>query len=122
MKRLILLAVVAVIAWYGWNHRDELFQHPPAHEVVIENRSGGDVERVRIKVDGQTLVKEKVAAGQDAQLTFRLNRDSAFDMVWVTRGEERSWSGGLAPAGPMAQRYVFTIGAGSDVTYRAEPR
>jgi hypothetical protein len=122
MKRLLFLVVVAGIAWYGWNHRAELFQHAPAHEVVVENRSGGDIERVRIKVDGQTLVKERVAEGQDAHLTFRLNRDSTFDLVWVSRGEERSWSGGLAPAGPMTQRYFFTIGAGTDVTYRAEPR
>lgn len=120
MKRLIFLLVVGAIAWYGWTHRSELFQHPPAHEIVIENRSGLDVERVRIKVDGQTLVKEKVAEGQDAHLTFRLNRDSAFDLVWMARAEERTWTGGLATAGPMAQRYVFTIGQGSDVTYRAE--
>lgn len=121
MKNLILLIVFAAVAWYGWNHRQDLFQHRTTHEAVIENRSGAQIQRIRLRVDGQTLVKETLEDGQDAHLPFRVNRDSDFDLTWTVRGADRTWSGGLVPAGPMAQRHVFTIGEqGNDVTYRAE--
>jgi hypothetical protein len=122
MKRLIFLIVVAFVAWYGWNHRQDLFQRKTTHEAVIENHSGSDVTRIRLKVDGQTLVKEALADGETARLPFRVNRDSGFDLVWTVRGGDQSWSGGMVPAGPMAQRHTFTIGEGNEVTYRAENR
>ena len=122
MRFLILLIVVVGVGWYGWTHREDLFQHPPAHEAVVDNRSGSPLDRVRIKVDGQTLVQERMAAGQVARLTFRVNRDSAFELIWTIRNEDRTWSGGMVPAGPLPQRFFFTIGAGNDVTYRTEHR
>ena len=122
MKKLLFLAIFVFVAWYGWNHRQELFQRKTSHEAVIENRSGAQIDRIRLKVDGQTLVKETLADGEDAHLPFRVNRDSGFDLVWTARGQDQSWSGGMVPAGPMAQRHVFTIGEGAEVTYRAENR
>ena len=122
MKKLIFLAIFAFAAWYGWNHRQELFQRKTSHQAVIENHSGSDIQRVRLKVDGQTLVKETLADGETATLPFRVNRDSGFDLVWTVRGQDQSWSGGMVPAGPMAQRHIFTIGEGSEVLYRAENR
>ena len=122
MKKLVLLIIFAFVAWYGWNHRHELLQRHTSHEAVIENASGSEIDRVRLTVDGQTLVKETLADGDTARLPFRVNRDSGFELVWTVRGQDQSWSGGMVPAGPMAQRHIFTIGEGSEVTYRAENR
>ena len=42
--------------------------------------------------------------------------------VGLAKWNGANWSGGMVPAGPMAQRHTFTIGEGSEVTYRAENR
>jgi len=122
MKKLIVLIVVAFVAWYGWNHRQDLFQRKTTHEAVIENHTGAPIQRIRLKVDGQTLVKETLADGESATLPFRVNHDSAFELVWTARAGDRSWTGGMVPAGPMAQRHIFAIGEEGDVMYRAENR
>src|SRR5262245_31728158 len=106
IKKLIFLAVVVAAGWYGWTHYKELTQRKTSHEAVIVNQSGQTMARIRLKVDGQTLVKETLAAGETARLPFRVNHDSAFDMLWTSGRDERSWSGGLVTAGPMAQRHV----------------
>lgn len=120
MKKLIFLAVIAAAGWYGWTHYKALFQRQPSHEAVIENQSARTLDRIRLKVDGQTLVKETLAAGETARLPFRVNHDSSFELWWKIGPDERSWAGGLVPAGPMAQRHFFGIGDGNEVMYRAE--
>src|ERR1051325_2698948 len=52
MKRLLLFALVAAAAWYGWKHQNEL-RHRGTHEIVVMNNSARVLERVRISVAGQ---------------------------------------------------------------------
>jgi len=87
---------------------------------VIDNESGADVERIRLKVGAQTLVKETLATGERAILPFRVNQDATFELTWNSRGGEYTWSGGMVPAGPMVQRHTFLIDADGQVLYRAE--
>ena len=124
MKKLFFLALFAVAGWYGWNHRDTLFVRQAGHEAVIENNAPTSLERVRITVDGQTLVKESIPADGKAVIPFKINNDSDFRLVWQwgNRPGESNWQGGMIAKGPMLQRHVFQIDEEGNVTYHAEPK
>lgn len=119
--RLFLLLLLGVAIWYGWTQYPKLAERRPSHEAVIDNESGVPIERVRLHVGGQTLVKESIATGEKVALPFRVNEDATFTLEWGTaRGGDRSWSGGMVPAGPMVQRHEFLIDPDGQVLYRAE--
>ena len=67
MKRLIVLALLAAAIWYGWKHYPDLIKRHPSHEAVIENQTGGEMDRIRLKVGDQTLVAEKLANDERAR-------------------------------------------------------
>lgn len=117
--RLFLILILAAAIWYGWKQYPKMVERRPAHEAVIENQTGGDIDRIRLKVGDQTLVKETLANGERAVLPFRVNQDAAFSLAWNTRAGELNWSGGMVPAGPMVQRHEFLIDHESQVLYRA---
>jgi hypothetical protein len=117
--RFIVILLLAVAVWYGWKQYPKLVERRPSHEAVIENQTGTDLERIRLRVGGQTLVKEKLAAGERAVLPFRVNQDATFVLTWQVGPAERSWSGGMVPAGPMVQRHEFVIDEENQVLYRA---
>ena len=122
MKKLLFLALLAFAAWYGWNHYRGLFERHASHEAVIVNDSGSPITRIRLKVDGQTLVKEEVAAGQRGVMPFRITNDSDFQLTWQwgDKPGELSWRGGMVAKGPMVQRHLFTIDSEGQVIYQAE--
>lgn len=120
MGRLILIILLAAAIWYGWKQYPKMMERRPAHEAVIDNQTGADIERVRLKIGDQTLVKETIPNGQRAVLPFRVNQDATFSLVWSTRNGEFTWSGGMVPAGPMVQRHEFLIDPDGQVLYRAE--
>jgi hypothetical protein len=124
MKRLIIFGLVIGAAWYGWKHWPEFVERRPGHLAVIENASTSDLARVRVVVDGQTLVKEVIPAGSSASLPFKITNDSAFDLVWEYQGRigERRWHGGEVFKGPMMQRHVFRVDDDAEVMYHAENR
>ena len=120
MMRLFLLLLIVAAAWYGWKNYGTLFERRPNHEAYVENASGIDLNRVRVVVDGQTLVKETLPSGSHAAMPFRVNNDSAFELTWqMPDGAERRWSGGMVPRGPMVQRHKFRIDP-EGVIYQAE--
>jgi len=118
--RLFLLLLFAAAIWFGWKQYPKLVERRPSHDAVIENQSGRDLERIRLKIGDQTLVKETLADGERATLPFRVNEDATFQLTWKSGPAENSWSGGMVPAGPMVQRHVFLIDADGQVLYRAE--
>lgn len=124
MKKLLLLAIVAVAAWYGWNHRDTLLKREGMHEAVVVNSAGEDLQRIRVEVNGQTLVKEALPENQKAVLPFKISADSDFKVTWqwTTKPGEMSWRGGTIANGPMLQRHVFEIMADGSVVYHAESK
>jgi len=124
MKKLIVLALLAAAAWYGWRHKDTLFVRHQGHEAVIENQASTTLERVRLTVDGQTLVKESIPVDGKVVIPFSINNDSDFKLVWQWGGRpgERSWQGGMIARGPLLQRHVFQIDDDGNVTYHAEPK
>lgn len=124
MKKLLLLALLAFAGWYGWHHKDELLHRQGSHDAVIENHTGKTMERIRLTVDGQTLVKETLAEEATALLPFRVNNDATFALTWQYAGQpgEQSWSGGSVPKGPMLQRHIFSLDGDGAVYYRAEPK
>src|SRR5262245_59804334 len=105
MKKLFFFAIVEVAAWYAWTHRDTLFKREGMHEAVVVNSTGEDLQRVRVTVNGQTLVKEALPEGQKAVLPFRISGDSDFRLTWqwTTKAGELSWQGGTIANGPMLQ-------------------
>ncbi len=124
MKKLIFLVLVAIAGWYGWNHRDILLSKHGSHDAVIVNHSGRGMERIRLTVDGQTLVKEALADEQSASLPFRVSNDSDFELDWQWAGRdlELHWRGGMVPKGPMVQRHTFTVDGDGSVTYEAQTK
>jgi hypothetical protein len=124
MKNLLLLALLAFAAWYGWNHKDELLHRRAGHDAVIENHTGKTMERIRLTVDGQTLVKESLADEATAVLPFKVNNDAEFVLTWqyATQPGEQSWRGGSVPKGPLLQRHIFSLDGDGAVYYRAEPK
>ena len=119
MKRLLFLALVAAVAWFGWKQLPILFERRPAHEAVIQNSTGTGLARIRLVVDGQTFVKETLADGESAVFPFRVRRDATFDLTWqwADRPGENSWSGGMVAVGPMVQRHTMTIDSDAGVLY-----
>jgi hypothetical protein len=124
MKKLFFLAIVGVAAWYAWTHRDTLFKREGMHEAVVVNNAGEDLQRVRVVVNGQTLVREALAENQKASLPFKISADSDFQVTWqfTTKPGEMSWRGGTIAPGPMLQRHVFEIMADGSVLYHAESK
>ncbi|TMQ74312.1 MAG: hypothetical protein E6K81_00130 [Candidatus Eisenbacteria bacterium] len=125
MKKLVLLALIAFAAWYGWKHyKSLLLERRPMHEAVVENQTGVGLTRVRLTVDGQTFVREELPDKGRASFPFRVGRDAAFRLVWQwsDRTTENTWNGGMVAVGPMVQRHVMVIGSDAGVLYRAEPK
>ena len=124
MKKLLFLALVAAVAWFGWKQLPTLFERRPAHEAVVQNNTGTGLTRVRLVVDGQTFVKETLADGEAAVFPFRVRGDATFDLTWqwADRVGENTWSGGMVAVGPMVQRHTMTIDGDAGVLYKAAPR
>lgn len=122
MKRLFILALLVFAGWYGWTHYKQIFEKRPSHEAVIENTGDTPIERMRIKVDGQTLVKETIAPHDKEALPFLVNRESSFELDWHQGTEDKRWSGGMVTIGPMVQRHIFSVNDDGEVLYRAEPK
>ncbi len=122
MKRLIFVLLVALAAWYGWKHYPEILHRRGSDDLVIENASGKTMERIRVEIDGQTLVKETLADGQKATIPFNVQNDASFRMEWDYDGlaGTHSWTGGMVPKGPLLQRHIVTVDNDDAVMYRAE--
>jgi hypothetical protein len=122
MKRLLILVLVALAAWYGWKKWPEIVDRRPGHDLVIINETGQALERVRVTVDGQTLVRETLADGETATLPFKVRHDSDFllEADWTRQPGTLTWRGGNVPAGPMLQRHILRVDAEGQVLYSAE--
>lgn len=122
MKRLIIFAVVAFAAWYGWKHYDQLLHPQPRHEAVIRNDTGEKLVRVRLTVGGHTYVKEQLANGETATFPFVVDSDSEFDLVWDYDANMKTghWTGGLVTKGPIVGRHTLTIQEGGGVVLEGQ--
>jgi hypothetical protein len=122
MARLILFLLVIAAAWYGWKKYPEFVDKRPGHTARIENGATADLERFRIRVDGQTFVREKVPVGGSADIPFKITNDSEFQLTWELGGRlgEHTWRGGDVFKGPMMQRHIFRIDDEHQVMYRTE--
>ena len=69
MKNLILFAVIAFAAWYGWTHYEQ-FKGKGQNEVVVTNQSAHAVDRLRIQIAQRTEVVEHLEAGASVMRTF----------------------------------------------------
>ena len=124
MKRFIIFLLLVAAGWYGWKHWQDLVRRSPGHEAVIENMSGMTMVRIRLTVDGQTLVKEELPNEQNAVIPFKVANDASFQLVWEWKERlgERHWSGGMVPRGPMVQRHIMQVDADGGVVYSAQPK
>ena len=120
MKKLILLGIIAAAAWWGYQ-RNWDFSQADANEAVLVNRSGRVLERIRLTIGGETLVREVLEDGERSTLTFRNQREGAFKLVWSARGQmgERSWSGGHLIGGPTASTHTFEFDSENGVVWHA---
>ncbi len=123
MKRLFLLAIVAAALWWGYQ-RNWDFSREAGNGAVLSNRSGQTLERVRLTIGGETLVREVLEPDARAELTFHSKRDGAFRLVWHVRGQvgEKSWSGGHLIGGPTASVHHFEFDSQHGVIWHARER
>jgi hypothetical protein len=121
MKKLIFLAVLAFAAWYGWKHYGSL-KDGPASQVVIENQSGREIDRVRVTVGGQTYVREAIADGASEAIPFRSATDGQFRLRWQYERTDydREWSGGTVTAGPLPARHRLQVQGDGGVIWTSE--
>jgi hypothetical protein len=122
MKRLFVFALLVVSARYGWSHRDALFSRPERNDAIVENDASCSIERLRLTVDGRTLVKEWLPSHETAVIPFEVDNDSDFELVWQWSGRtvERHWHGGMVARGSMPGRHVFQIDDDGNVRYYTE--
>lgn len=122
MKRVLLFALVAVAAWYGWKHHDELRSHG-AHEIVVVNHAGTALERIRIAVAGQEFAIEALEPGATKVLSIQSEQDGEFLLNWNVRGSDgdKHWSGGGFTHGPVLMRHHLEFVDESDVVWSSEP-
>ena len=122
MARLIIFLLVLAAAWYGWKKWPEFVDKRPGHSAVVVNGATADLQRVRVRVDGQTLVKESVPIGETVSMPFKIANDSEFQLTWELNGRlgEHNWRGGNVFRGPMMQRHVFRIDDEHQVMYTTE--
>ena len=121
MKRLLLFALVAAAAWYGWKHQAEL-RSRGTHEILAVNRSEQALERVRISVAGEAFAIEALAPGASTRLALRSEQDGLFDVSWNVHGTdgERRWSGGTFTHGPVLMRHRLEFTSGDGVIWSSE--
>jgi hypothetical protein len=119
MKGLLLIALIALAAWYGWKYYPSLAT--PSHEAVIENISGQTAVRVRLKVGDKGFATETLAPGQKVAFRFKVTQDSEFYVGWDWQGVlgEHEWRGGKVFRGPGVTRQIFSLDD-DGVSYRTE--
>ena len=111
MKRLLFLAAIAAVAWYGWQHRTGLFAGTTDSEAVIFNSGTHAMLRVRLTVDGQTYVREVIEPESRVTLPFPVTRVSDFRLRWEWRGllGMHEWRGGEVLPGPPRSRCTIQV-------------
>lgn len=121
MKRLLLFALVAAAAWYGWKNQDEL-RARGSNQIVAVNHSGRAIERVRIAVAGQALAIESLEKDATAKLPLKSERDGQFELFWNVRGidGDKHWSGGAFNHGPILMRHRLEFVDGDGVVWMSE--
>lgn len=121
MGRLLVFVLVLAAAWYGWRHWDEL-RGGPADEVVLVNRSGIALERVRLSAGDFTVVAEMLEDGATARYDWHGRQDAVFSAVWNLHGRdgERTWTGGGYHASPDRERATFEFTPDGRVVWRSE--
>jgi hypothetical protein len=121
MMRLLFFALVAFAAWYGWHHYSEL-RRAGSHQVIVFNRTGHPIERLRIRVGEAGVVFEKLANGASAKQPFRPERDGTFQLTWELSDVmgERNWTGGACSHGPILFSYRFEFHEGDGVISSSE--
>jgi hypothetical protein len=117
MKKIVILAALALAAWQASRHWADLFERKPSHLAQIVNQCREAIESVRLEVGGRVFVKEQIAPGTTATFRFQVNRDAAFDLSWKRGVNESHWTGGFVAAGPMVQRHVITVHEDGTVVY-----
>ena len=117
MKRLLFLALVAAVAWFGWKQLPTLLERRPAHEAVIRNNTGTGLTRIRLVVDGQTFVMEALPP------SLRARSASLITLVWNC-----GWAFSATASGIIIQRFGYHVpfyitavlyGTAATIFYRA---
>lgn len=123
MKRLLFLAIVAAVGWYGWQHREAVFGGRADSEVVLVNAGTRAMQRVRLSVDGETYVREVIEPDGRVNIPVRVARVSDFRLVWEWRGLEasRDWQGGQVLPGPPRSRCTIQVFDDNEATVTCVP-
>lgn len=117
MKKVLFLALLAIAVWQASKHWGDLFEKKPAHEAVVVNDGSRPLERIRLRVAGQTFVRERLDPGAQAVFRFQVSRDETFELWWEIGIDDHSWKGGFVARGPMVERHTLRIHDDGSVFY-----
>ena len=123
MKRLFILALFAVAAWYGWKHKELFTAGRSDSEAVLVNSGTRAMLRARLTVDGQTYVADPIEPEGRVVFPIPLTRPSDFRLRWEWRGLEGSpeWRGGEVSPGPPRSRCTLQVFDDNGVTCNCVP-
>lgn len=123
MKRLLFLAIVAAVAWYGWQHRSGLFGGTTDSEVILVNSGTRQILRLRVTVDGQTQVREALDPEARVTMRFKVTRVSDFRLQWNWASLEGvpQWRGGEISPAPPRSRCTLEIFDDNEVAVACKP-
>jgi len=121
MRRLLVFAAIAAVAWYGWKHWTELHR-APRDEAVVVNDSGKALDRFRLMVGDQGYVREVIPAGGSVTIPFPVTHDATLGIKWQFERTDwdQTWSGGQVTAGPIRTRHHLTIEPDGGVIWMQE--
>lgn len=123
MKKLFILALFAVAAWYGWHHRELFTGGNRDSEAVLVNSGTRAMQRVRLTVGGQTYVRDAIEPEERAAFPVPLTGQSDFRLRWEWRGLEGApeWRGGEIVPGPPRSRCTLQVFDDNGVTCNCVP-
>lgn len=123
MMRLLILALFAFAAWYGWNHREMFTRGRDDTEVVLVNEGSRAMQRVRLRVDGNTYVRDKIEPEESAVFSIPVTHPSDFRLIWEWQGVEGvpEWRGGEVTPGSSRQRCKLQVFEDNGVTCGCVP-
>ena len=122
MKGFLMLLLLALAIWVGWKKWPEIVNNRPGHDLVVVNETGQGLERIRVRIDGQTLVRESLPDGQSVTFQFKVQSEASFDLEaeWANKPGLIRWQGGLVPPGPMLQRHIIRFDPDGEIIYLTE--
>lgn len=121
VRRILVLVVLALVAWQGVRLAPRLFRKPAAHAVVVTNEGRRTIDTLEVRVGRQRFLGGSLEAGDSVAFEFRVARDVPIALTWTwddRPDENHGWNGGRVPVGPLVERFHIAVRDDGGVVFR----